>query len=458
MKIRTKNFTVISLMLSVLVAMCGLLGMGIFDACAAPPTIHADFNADGFDDLVVGGSGEDIAGIVNAGAVNVIYGSSGGLSSTDNQIWHQNSTDILDTAELFDAFGSALAAGDFNGDGFDDLAVGVPGEDIADIVNTGAVNVLYGSSAGLSSTDNQLWHQNSTGILDTAELFDAFGFALTAGDFNGDGFDDLAVGVPDEDIGDIDAGATNVLYGSAAGLSSTDNQIWHQDSTDILGAAELFDAFGSALTAGDFNGDGFDDLAVGVPFEITGDIVVAGAVNVLYGSAAGLSSTDNQLWNQDSIDIRNTVEEGDFFGSALAAGDYDNDGFDDLVVGVPGEDIAGTVGAGAVNVLYGSASGLSSTDNQIWHQNSPGIRGTVELFDAFGSALAAGDFNGDGFDDLAVGVPDEDIGVGVDAGAVNSLYGSAAGLSSTDNQIWHQDSPGIRNTAETNDSFGHAVE
>jgi hypothetical protein len=80
------------------------------------------------------------------------------------------------------------------------------------------------------------------------------------------------------------------------------------------------------------------------------------------------------------------------------------------------------------------------------------------LFDAFGSALAAGDFDGDGFDDLTVGVPDEDIGVSVDAGAVNVLYGSAAGLSSTDNQIWHQDSPDIRNTAETNDSFGNAVE
>ena len=458
MKIRTKNFTVIPLMLSVLVMLCGLLGMAIFEACAAPPTIHADFDGDGFDDLVVGVSGEDIGGIVNAGAVNVIYGSSIGLSSSGNQIWHQDSPGVLGTAELFDAFGSALAASDFNGDGFDDLAVGVPFKNTGDIVDSGAVNVLYGSATGLSSTDNQIWHQNSTDILDTAELFDAFGSALTAGDFNGDGFDDLAVGVPDEDIGDIDAGAVNVLYGSAAGLSSTDNQIWHQDSLDILGAADLFDAFGSALAAGDFNGDGFNDLAVGVPFENTGDIVVAGAVNVLYGSATGLSSTDNQIWHQDSTDIRNTAEEGDVFGSALAVADFNGDGFDDMTVGVPDEDIGVSVDAGMVNVIYGSSIGLSSSGNQIWHQNSPGVLGTVELFDAFGSALAAGDFNGDGFDDMTVGVPDEDIGVGVDAGAVNVLYGSAAGLSSTDNQIWHQDSPDIRNTAETNDSFGNAVE
>src|SRR5574337_1224048 len=99
MKIRTKNFTVIPLMLSVLVMLCGLLGMAIFEACAAPPTIHADFDGDGFDDLVVGVSGEDIGGIVNAGAVNVIYGSSSGLSSSGNQIWHQDSTDILDRSE-----------------------------------------------------------------------------------------------------------------------------------------------------------------------------------------------------------------------------------------------------------------------------------------------------------------------------------------------------------------------
>ena len=250
MKIRTKNFTVIPLVLCVLLMLCGLLGMAIFEACAAPLTIHADFNGDGFDDLVVGVSGEDVGGIVNAGAVNVIYGSSVGLSSSGNQIWHQDSLDILDTAKLFDAFGSALAAGDFNGDGFDDLAVGVPGEDIMGIVSAGAVNVIYGSSVGLSSTGNQIWHQDSLDILDTAELFDAFGSALAAGDFNGDGFDDLAVGVPDEDIGDIgdiDAGAVNVLYGSAAGLSSTDNQIWRQGSPDIRNTAETNDSFGNAV-------------------------------------------------------------------------------------------------------------------------------------------------------------------------------------------------------------------
>jgi hypothetical protein len=387
MKIRTKNFTVIPVVLSVLVMLCGLLGMAIFEACAAPPTIHADFNGDGFDDLVVGVSGEDIGGIVNAGAVNVIYGSSIGLSSSGNQIWHQDSLDILDAAKLFDAFGSALAAGDFNGDGFDDLAVGVPGEDIMGIISAGAVNVIYGSSIGLSSSGNQIWHQDSLDILDAAELFDAFGSALAAGDFNGDGFDDLAVGVPDEDIGEIvDAGVVNVLYGSAAGLSSTDNQIWHQDSLDILDTAELFDAFGSALAAGDFNGDGFDDLAVGVPDEDIGDID-AGAVNVLYGSAAGLSSTDNQIWHQDSLDTLGAADLFDAFGSALTAGDFNGDGFNDLAVGVPFENTGDIVIAGAVNVLYGSAAGLSSTDNEFWNQNSSDIRNTAEEGDVLGLPL-----------------------------------------------------------------------
>ena len=199
------------------------------------------------------------------------------LTSEGNQFWHQDSDGIAGQAEERDNFGEALAAGDFNNDGFEDLAIGVPGED----VGAGAVNVIYGFRGGLFALGNVTWAQYRLGIAGEAEEFDNFGRALAAGDFNDDGFEDLAIGVPGEDTW---AGAVNVIYGGPDGLAVLGNQLWHQDSDGIAGEAEGRDYFGDALAAGDFNDNGFEDLAIGVPFEETGGRRTAGAVNVLYGA------------------------------------------------------------------------------------------------------------------------------------------------------------------------------
>jgi hypothetical protein len=152
----------------------------------------------------------------------------------------------------------------------------------------------------------------------------------------------------------------------------------------VGGAPEEQNRLGSSLAIGDFDGDGFDDAAIGAPGEAIGDLAGAGAVNILYGSSDGLSTAGNQLFSQNSSGVNGVSETGDLFGSSLVAGDFDGDGNDDLAIGVPGEDIGSTQSAGMVNVLYGSASGLSSVSDQSFHQATAGISGSVEPYDRVG--------------------------------------------------------------------------
>ena len=175
------------------------------------------------------------------------------------------------------------------------------------------------------------------------------------------------------------------------------------------GVAEPGDSFGDALAVGDFDGDGVTDLAVGVSLEAVGTVADAGAVNVLYGTAGGLTGAGSQLFTQDSPGVGSSAETEDNFGGVLAAGDFDGDGFADLAVGMWRENVGATANGGAVNVLYGTAGGLTGSGSQFLTQDSPGVPGVVERDDELGFAVGAGDYDSDGFADLAVGVPGEDL-------------------------------------------------
>lgn len=385
-----------------------------------------DFDADGKVDLAIGvpGNGSGAYAFSN-GAVAIHYGASGGLPDAPAE-YLQRGMDGLppDGSDAFaNRFGEALASGDFNGDGKLDLAVGSPGDNVATpavTTNAGTVTVLYGDAGGqgLLPFDGLLLSQESAGIVGGAESEDLFGATVVSGDFDGNGYDDLAIGAPGR-------GIVSVLHGGPGGLVPYSGYDIYQGHLGIPDIPESGDEFGAALTTGDWNGDGTGDLAIGVPGE---DDV--GAVLVLFGSPFGLIFNNHVWWGQG--DTGGVGESGDRFAQSLASGDFDGDGYDDLVVGAPLEDLVdggAIVDAGECTLLYGSGAGAPNWFNVArtshFQQGSFFLGGGYdEPGDHFGWALAAGDFDHDGHDDLAVGHPEEDLG-GIDEGAVTVLMGAA---------------------------------
>jgi hypothetical protein len=343
----------------------------------------ARVDADAFADVIVGASQYD-DGEVNEGAVFVFHGSAGGPSATEDLLLQMDQADA--------AFGKVVeAVGDLNGDGFGDVAVGVPNWDVAGAGSEEvAVFVYLGSAAGLpSAPDWQALGEN---------VFDRFGTAVSgAGDVNEDGFQDLVVSAPGIDGPSLaDVGRVYLYEGSGTGPGTT--AAWTVD-----GAVESGDFGRSVDGAGDVNADGHVGLVVGSPLYSNGQ-VHEGAVFLYEGDGLTLSTVPD--WtveaNQHAAHLGHSV---------IGAGDLNGDGFGDLAMSAPLSSGSGPW-EGAVFVYPGQ------------RVVGPGIvRRELRVDQAYGSfgyhLAAAGDVNADGFDDLLVG----GINLGSPAGAgVAFLY------------------------------------
>lgn len=353
-------------------------------------------------------------------------------------------------------------AGDVNGDGHAELAIGVPGNNL----DAGAVHLVYGTGSGLvtdasgTARDDQYLTQDTAGVPGTAETEDLFGYSTLLADFDGDGCADLAVGSPGENRA---RGSLTIVYGSPAGLSTSRVQSWTENALLGAGSARAEEFFGGALATGDLDDDGIADLVVGAPAEEIGG-QSGGAAVMLLGSPTGLGGRPGTttVLSQATPGVPGAPEDGDSFGAALAVGDFDGNGVHDLAVGVPGEN--GTLpepgsGQGAVVLLPGSSTGLTGTRGQLVTQNSPGLDGIAGEDDRFGYALAMGRFDNGRLADLAIGTPRDSVGAVREAGSVSFLLGSREGLSTEGpgGSRFHQDVQGLSGTPEREDAFGSAL-
>ncbi len=409
-----------------------------------------DFDGDGFDDFVASAREAKVDGVLSAGVVYEFRGSSTGVSF--RRVIHQNRDGITDKCEEEDRFGLAIAAGDFDGDGRDDLAVGVL-EKIDGKKGAGAVQVIYGTKNGLGKHD-EMWHQNRSGVKDKAEKFEGFGNSLAAGDLDGDGFDDIVIEVFEARThGDrFIQNAIAVLYGDDDGITSSGDRLF--DEIDLVPdldpeAVELA-GFANAMVVGDFDGDGDGDLVIADHF--FGDL----STNSLNGAIRVVQTVNGKL----AVDQTQSFvsPEKAQLGNDLAVGDFNGDGKDDLAVGAPAHAVSMQAFAGVVFEFQGTAQGLALSSPILWSQATGAIPGDVNAFDLFGRGVGAGDFDGDGKDDIAVGVPAEDVAGQQNAGQLQTIYGvQSIGLTDADAQFFTQTMLGNGQLSQQVEQFGAVV-
>ncbi len=364
-----------------------------------------DVNADGYSDIVIGAPGHDAGLFLGAGRAYVHLGSAVGPSQTPDWAGQIN--------QVGGAVGSSVfTAGDVNGDGYSDVIVGARLYDNGEL-NEGVVAVFMGGASGLNEVLR--W----TGQMGQSSA--NFGVSVaTAGDVNGDGYSDVIVGASGFTESLDDEGAAFVFHGSSLWASSIAARTTGSED------AGVFSIGGRVAGAGDVNGDGFDDLLV----------TANSRVSTYHGSAAGAAG--DAAWEIE-VDQLGGIVLDNFRDSVAGAGDVNGDGYDDVIVGAPGSNAAGTTITGRAIVFSGSINGLEQLPD--WNVTD-GV-----VYSYFGAVVTGlGDVNGDGFADVGVGAS----GHINRAPRVHVYHGSATGLPTTASYVL--------DGAEVYDAFGSRME
>lgn len=391
-------------------------------------TATGDINGDGFEDLIIGSPESDANSKTGSGKVFVVFGSDEGIRASTNLSTLDGTTGfVINGTEANDNIGNSVSSGDIDGDGFDDIIFGAEGADS----NTGEVYVLYGKSSFSASIEKNT--VDGSGILVRGlDTGDNMGRSVISGDINNDTFDDLIIGAPAADPNGVTSGGeTYVIFGSNS-ISGTFS-LSLMDSTEgfILNGNSNTISSGESVASGDFNNDGIDDILIGAPLldssgddDTGGALVFFGKDTTVYNSSYELSS----LNGSNGFEIEG-ISQYDVTGTSVSIGDINGDQVDDIIVGSIQEFLSIT-GAGETYVIYGKSSfttpfALSTLDG------SNGFKLTgITSGDRSGEGVAAGDVNGDGFDDLIIGAPKADSGSVSNAGATFIVFGKSSFSSS----------------------------
>ncbi|MFD7812426.1 integrin-like protein [Streptomyces sp. NPDC059785] len=415
---------------------------------AEPSPVTSDFNGDGYADLAVGVPDGAVDGKAKAGYVNLVWGGAKGLGAHGSTRITQATPEVPGTPEAGDRFGASVALVDMSGDGYAELLVGAPGEDVTGRgTDVGVVVGIGGAKKGTGPGANVAVGPSTSA---------AYGLSVAAADLTGDGSRDIVIGGKDKVVArTADGISTTVFEGAMGGRApvlatgdftgdGTDDlavaywtvddpftqshvRLWSWDAAEqsMANTWNTDNAGVTALAAGDFDGDGLDDLALGECREIADENIddpcgpeeytKGGGIHIHYGDAKSFGIRSQTL-NQDTVGVYGRAEDGDRFGAALAVVDQNGDGRDDLLVGAPGEAIGTRAGAGAVTLLFGHSTGLvdafGEATSVAYNQGTPKVPGAAEAGDAFGAAVATGDYDHDGSVDAAVGSPGENSASG----------------------------------------------
>jgi len=355
----------------------------------------ADFNGDGYDDLVLGAPSASHQGFTTAGKTYVIYGGpslpasidlSQGMGDVALQIWGGGTSHFL---------GEAVGHGDFNGDGYDDLAVSARGADFGTRVRCGVTYIMLGGSGPFSNSLIDLSSGDSTDVVIVGKADNLnSGNAIASGDIDADGYDDIAITAVNAVTNGTGSGEAYVRYGSAVLPAVVDLLT----DTDLTVIGETGSYLGYGVGSGDIDRDGYDDLVLGA-FGASG---FNGRTYVLFGKDRSLLPAQVDL-SVDTADMTIDGESVSLSGLTLAVANLNGDGFDDILTSGSGASAPAGASAGVVYALLGDQKQALSAAIDLAITNAD-----IEVFgaasgDQIGVPVVAGDLNGDGIEDMIIG-------------------------------------------------------